>query len=249
MSKRCLVLLAAMACLTLTISCAMDNSTEQIAVIEPTATAAPAPASESSPAPAAADTPSASAAADQEDINMNNPNHREVAVLDTDAGVIVLGFFPDVAPKHVENFVQLARSGFYNGTKFHRIIPGFMIQGGDPNTKTADVSSWGMGGPGSTVPAEFNNKPHIRGTLSMARSSDPNSAGSQFFICQVPYPSLDGKYTVFGETLEGLEVVDKIVTAPIVPETKNRGDRPINPVAIKNVVITTWGEYQQTKSQ
>jgi len=245
MIKRYLVLLAVSACLTLTLSCAKDNAPGQSIVEVPTTTAAPEP----SPAPTVAETPAAPAAVNQENAAMNDPNNREVAVLDTDAGTIVLGFFPDAAPKHVENFIKLARSGFYNGTKFHRTIPGFMIQGGDPNTKTADVSSWGMGDPGYTIAAEFNSKPHIRGTLSMARSRDPNSAGSQFFVCQVPYPSLDGQYTVFGETLEGMDVVDKIISAPIVPETKNRGDRPVNPVAIKNIAITTWGEYQKSKSQ
>lgn len=128
-------------------------------------------------------------------------------------GQIVLRFFPDVAPNHVKNFVDLAKKGFYNGTTFHRVIPGFMIQGGDPNSKNADRGSHGMGGPGYHVNTEFNSKPHKRGTLSMARANDPNSAGSQFFICVNDANFLDWQYTVFGEVQSGLEVVDKVVSA------------------------------------
>jgi peptidyl-prolyl cis-trans isomerase B (cyclophilin B) len=126
-------------------------------------------------------------------------------------GEIVLKFFPDVAPGHVKNFVKLAREGFYNGTTFHRVIPGFMIQGGDPNSKSPDRSSHGMGGPGYKVKAEFNSRPHKRGTLSMARANDPDSAGSQFFICVADAHFLDWQYTVFGEVVSGMEVADKIV--------------------------------------
>lgn len=118
-----------------------------------------------------------------------------------------------MAPNHVKNFVDLAKKGFYNGTTFHRVIPGFMIQGGDPNSKNADRGSHGMGGPGYHVNAEFNSKPHKRGTLSMARANDPNSAGSQFFICVNDANFLDWQYTVFGEVQSGLEVVDKVVSA------------------------------------
>ncbi len=128
-------------------------------------------------------------------------------------GEIVLRFFPDVAPNHVKNFATLAGEGFYNGTTFHRVIPGFMIQGGDPNSKNADRSMHGMGGPGSRVKAEFNSKPHKRGTVSMARSNDPDSAGSQFFICVADSNFLDWQYTVFGEVVSGMEVVDKVVNA------------------------------------
>jgi peptidyl-prolyl cis-trans isomerase B (cyclophilin B) len=128
-------------------------------------------------------------------------------------GEIVLRFFPDVAPNHVKNFRTLAGEGFYNGTTFHRVIPGFMIQGGDPNSKNADRSMHGMGGPGSRVKAEFNSKPHKRGTVSMARSNDPDSAGSQFFICVADSNFLDWQYTVFGEVISGMEVVDKVVNA------------------------------------
>jgi peptidyl-prolyl cis-trans isomerase B (cyclophilin B) len=126
-------------------------------------------------------------------------------------GDIVLKFFHDVAPGHVKNFTDLARKGFYNGTTFHRVIPGFMIQGGDPNSKSANRSSHGMGGPGYTIKAEFNSKPHKRGVLSMARANDPNSAGSQFFICVADANFLDWQYTAFGEVVSGMDVADKVV--------------------------------------
>jgi peptidyl-prolyl cis-trans isomerase B (cyclophilin B) len=126
---------------------------------------------------------------------------------------IRLKFFPDVAPNHVQNMVKLAKNKFYDGTTFHRVIPGFMIQGGDPNTKDSDRSRHGMGGPGHRVKAEFSHRPHKRGILSMARSQDPNSAGSQFFICVADSKFLDGQYTVFGEVVSGMETVDRIVNA------------------------------------
>ncbi len=126
-------------------------------------------------------------------------------------GEIVLKFFPDVAPGHVKNFTDLAKKGFYNGTTFHRVIPGFMIQGGDPNSKNPDRSMHGMGGPGHKVKAEFNSKPHKRGIVSMARSNDPDSAGSQFFICVADANFLDWQYTVFAEVVTGMDVADKVV--------------------------------------
>ena len=126
-------------------------------------------------------------------------------------GDIVLQFFPDVAPGHVKNFTDLAKKGFYNGTTFHRVIPGFMIQGGDPNSKNPDRSMHGMGGPGHKVKAEFNSKPHKRGIVSMARSNDPDSAGSQFFICVADANFLDWQYTVVAEVVSGMEVADKVV--------------------------------------
>lgn len=126
-------------------------------------------------------------------------------------GDIVLKFFHDVAPGHVKNFIDLARKGFYNGTTFHRIIPGFMIQGGDPNSKNSDRSSHGMGGPGYKIKAEFNSTPHRRGVVSMARANDPDSAGSQFFICVADSNFLDWQYTAFGEVVSGMEVADKVV--------------------------------------
>jgi peptidyl-prolyl cis-trans isomerase B (cyclophilin B) len=126
-------------------------------------------------------------------------------------GEIVIRFFPDVAPGHVKNFVKLSQEGFYNGTTFHRVIPGFMIQGGDPNSKNPDRSMHGMGGPGYKVKAEFNSKPHKRGIVSMARANDPDSAGSQFFICVADANFLDWQYTVFGEVISGMDVADKVV--------------------------------------
>jgi len=136
------------------------------------------------------------------------------AVIETKFGNIELRFFPDAAPGHVNNFIELAKKGFYDGSTFHRVIPGFMIQGGDPNSKNPDKSGHGMGGPGYTIKAEFNNKPHKRGILSMARSASPDSAGSQFFICIADAPFLDRQYTVFGEVVSGIEVADKIVSQP-----------------------------------
>jgi len=128
-------------------------------------------------------------------------------------GDIHLRLFSDVAPNHVQNMLKLAKDKFYDGTTFHRVIPNFMIQGGDPNSKEQDRSRHGMGGPGYRVNAEFSSKPHKRGTLSMARSQDPNSAGSQFFICVADSSFLDGQYTVFGEVVSGMETVDRIVNA------------------------------------
>jgi peptidyl-prolyl cis-trans isomerase B (cyclophilin B) len=146
------------------------------------------------------------------------------AIIETKFGNITLKFFPDVAPGHVKNFIDLAKKGFYDGTTFHRVIPGFMIQGGDPNSKNADKRTHGMGGPGYTIKAEFNDRPHKRGTLSMARSQNPDSAGSQFFICVKDVPFLNNQYTVFGEVESGMEVVDKIVSQPRDPND-NPNDR------------------------
>jgi cyclophilin family peptidyl-prolyl cis-trans isomerase len=160
-------------------------------------------------------------------------NTNEVAVITTSEGVMVLEFYPDVAPNHVANFKKLARSGFYDGTAFHRVIPGFMIQGGDPNTKNDSAKdSWGMGGPGYTINAEFNSKHHARGILSMARTSDPNSAGSQFFICQADCGQLDGQYTVFGNLIKGFDVLDKIANTPT-----ESPDRPIKRVNVDSIKI------------
>src|SRR5437016_11871906 len=138
------------------------------------------------------------------------------AIIKTKFGEMEIKFFPELAPKHVENFITLAKSGFYNGTLFHRVIPGFMIQGGDPNTKdTNKISEYGMGGPpGAKLKAEFNATPHKRGVVSMARSGHPDSAGSQFFIVVKDSNFLDRQYTAFGEVIRGMEVVDQIVNAP-----------------------------------
>jgi peptidyl-prolyl cis-trans isomerase B (cyclophilin B) len=136
------------------------------------------------------------------------------AVIQTRLGAIHLRFFPEAAPNHVDNFISLARAGFFDGTIFHRVIPGFVIQGGDPTSKSLDRSMHGSGGPGYRVKAEFGTILHKRGIMSMARSSHPDSAGSQFFICLADVPSLDGKYTVFGEVTKGMDVVDKIAALP-----------------------------------
>jgi peptidyl-prolyl cis-trans isomerase B (cyclophilin B) len=154
------------------------------------------------------------------------------AVIETKFGNIELKFFPEAAPGHVSNFLELAKKGFYDGTTFHRVIPGFMIQGGDPNTKSPDRSQHGMGGPGYTIKAEFSEKPHKKGILSMARAQDPNSAGSQFFICVAKASSLDGKYSVFGEVTSGIEVVDQIVSQP-----RDKKDNPNDRVQMKVKVV------------
>jgi peptidyl-prolyl cis-trans isomerase B (cyclophilin B) len=162
----------------------------------------------------------------------------EVAVLKTSAGEMVLEFWPDVAPKHVENFKKLAADGFYDGTAFHRVIKGFMIQGGDPLTKDAKAQSrWGTGGPGYQIKAEFNKKPHTRGVLSMARSQDPDSAGSQFFICHGEPRFLDGQYTAFGKLIAGDDVLEKIATTKTAP-----GDRPLDRQEIQTVTIEPRGD-------
>jgi len=154
------------------------------------------------------------------------------AILETKFGKIELKFFPEVAPNHVSNFIELAKKGFYDGSTFHRVIPGFMIQGGDPNSKNPDKSKHGMGGPGYTIKAEFNGKPHKRGTLSMARAQDPDSAGSQFFICVADAPFLDKKYSVFGEVVSGMDVADKIVSQP-----RDSKDNPQERIEIKVQVV------------
>lgn len=154
------------------------------------------------------------------------------AVIETKFGNIELKFFPEVAPNHVNNFVELAKKGFYDGTIFHRVIPGFMIQGGDPNSRNANKAAHGTGGPGHTVKAEFNDKPHKRGILSMARAADPNSAGSQFFICVADAPFLDKQYTVFGEVVSGMDAVDKIVSQPRDPR-----DNPNERIEMKVKII------------
>ncbi len=160
-------------------------------------------------------------------------NPAEVAVINTTEGEMVLEFWPDVAPGHVENFKKLARQGFYDGTCFHRVIKGFMIQGGDPLTK--DLSredEWGTGGPGYRIKAEFNDRSHERGVLSMARSSDPNSAGSQFFICHGNPKFLDRQYTAFGRLVKGDDVLEKIATAATHPQ-----DRPNKRMGIESIKI------------
>lgn len=153
---------------------------------------------------------------------------KDVAVIDTTLGKIELEFFPEKAPKHVESFIKLANKGFYDGTTFHRVIPGFVIQGGCPNSKLGAKGIPGTGGPGYNLKAEFNDIKHVRGILSMARAQDPDSAGSQFFIMVDTVPSLDGKYTVFGKVTKGMDVVDKIVKS----ERDDR-DMPLKRVEMK----------------
>ena len=162
----------------------------------------------------------------------------EVAVIKTNLGTMVLEFYPEVAPKHVENFKTLAKKGFYDGTAFHRVIRGFMIQGGDPLTKDdANMARWGTGDPGYKIKAEFNDKPHVRGVLSMARSQDPDSAGSQFFICHDNAGSLDHKYTAFGKLIKGDDVLEKIATTETAP-----GDRPVKKVTVESIKIVPRSE-------
>ena len=157
---------------------------------------------------------------------------QEIAVIETKLGKVEVEFFEDKAPGHVKNFKDLAKKGFYDGTIFHRVIPGFMIQGGDPNTKSDDRSAHGMGGPGYSINAEFNDTPHRRGILSMARSQDPNSAGSQFFIVVKKASFLDGKYTAFGKVLSGMAVADQIVNAP-----RDKRDNPDERIEMKVKVV------------
>jgi cyclophilin family peptidyl-prolyl cis-trans isomerase len=212
---------------------ATETSTTTASVSDTAAmtdTAATAPVPATAPATSTA-TKTAAPAAKQEKKKMN-PYENQVAELHTTAGEIDIRFFPDVAPNHVKNFLDLAKQGFYNNTKFHRIIQGFMIQGGDPNTISGDPNSWGTGGSKQNINAEFNNVSHKRGIVSMARSNSPNSASSQFFIVVKDSTFLDKNYTVFGQVTKGMDVADKIVSAPTVGN-----DRPANPVAITSIVI------------
>lgn len=153
--------------------------------------------------------------------------------IETNFGNIVFELFPNIAPETVRNFTKLAKSNFYDGTLFHRVIPGFMIQGGDPNTKKSDKSKWGMGGPGYTIKAEFSSRSHLRGIVSMARAMDPDSAGSQFFIVTTDSTFLDKQYTVFGQVLQGMDVADKIVKLP-----RDKNDCPQQEAKIVRISIS-----------
>jgi peptidyl-prolyl cis-trans isomerase B (cyclophilin B) len=165
-------------------------------------------------------------------------NTDEVAVIKTSEGTMVAEFWPGEAPATVENFKKLAKQGFYDGTAFHRVIKDFMIQGGDPLTKDeTKQSAWGTGDPGYKIKAEFNKHSHVRGVLSMARSSDPNSAGSQFFICHGNPTFLDGQYTAFGKLIKGDDVLEKIATTKTLP-----GDRPVKRVNVESVKIEPRAE-------
>ena len=155
------------------------------------------------------------------------------AIIETNFGKIGFELLPNLAPETVRNFVTLVKSSFYDGTLFHRVIPGFMIQGGDPNTKKPDKSKWGMGGPGHTIKAEFNSKSHLRGIVSMARAMDPDSAGSQFFIVTTDSTFLDRQYTVFGQVIEGMDVADKIVNL-----SRDKNDCPNQEAKMLHVTIS-----------
>ncbi|MGH9998296.1 MAG: peptidylprolyl isomerase [Nitrosopumilaceae archaeon] len=155
------------------------------------------------------------------------------AIIETNFGKIVFELLPNLAPETVRNFVKLAKTSFYDGVLFHRVIPGFMIQGGDPNTKKPDKNKWGIGGPGYTIKAEFNSKSHLRGIVSMARATDPDSAGSQFFIVTTDSTFLDRQYTVFGQVIEGMDVTDKIVNLP-----RDKNDCPNQEAKMLHVTIS-----------
>ncbi len=167
---------------------------------------------------------------------MNSAN--EVAVIKTSEGEMVAEFWPEVAPNTVENFKKLARSGFYDGTAFHRIVKGFMIQGGDPLTKDpAKESRYGTGDPGYKIKAEFNDRSHERGVLSMARSSDPNSAGSQFFICLANVSRLDHQYTTFGKIIKGDDVLGKIGDTEVTTSDSGERSKPTKRVTVESIKI------------
>ncbi len=162
----------------------------------------------------------------------------EVAIIKTSAGEMTVEFWPDVAPKTVENFKTLAKKGFYDGTAFHRIIKGFMIQGGDPLTKDPSAEArWGTGDPGYKIKAEFNDRPHVKGVLSMARSANPDSAGSQFFICLDAAPHLDRKYTAFGKVTKGLDVLEAIGNTPVGQSAGGESSKPQKRIEVQSVKI------------
>jgi len=171
---------------------------------------------------------------------MPTPSAEEIAVIKTTAGEMTVAFWPEVAPQTVENFKKLAKDGFYDGTAFHRIVKDFMIQGGDPLSKKDDPMV-GTGGPGYQIKAEFNAKPHVRGVLSMARSSDPDSAGSQFFICLADARFLDGKYTAFGQLIKGDDVLRKIGETPTQAGSGGEKSKPCARVEVESVRIAPGG--------
>jgi peptidyl-prolyl cis-trans isomerase B (cyclophilin B) len=162
----------------------------------------------------------------------------EVAVIKTNEGEMVVQFWTDAAPNTIENFKKLARKGSYDGTIFHRIVKGFMIQGGDPNSKDpAKESTYGQGGPGYEIKAEFNNHSHDRGVISMARGPDPDSAGSQFFICLAPVRRLDRQYTTFGKLIKGVDVLEKIGDTPVTNNGMGEVSKPTKRIVIESVKI------------
>ena len=162
----------------------------------------------------------------------------EVAVIKTSEGDMVVQFWTDAAPNTIENFKKLARAGFYKGTIFHRIVKEFMIQGGDPNSKDpAKENSYGQGGPGYNIKAEFNDHSHDRGVVSMARGPDPDSAGSQFFICLAPVHRLDHQYTTFGKLIKGQDVLEKIGDIPVTRNSMGEPSKPTKRVVIESIKI------------
>jgi peptidyl-prolyl cis-trans isomerase B (cyclophilin B) len=169
---------------------------------------------------------------------MNAASTHEVAVIKTTEGEMVIEFWPEVAPKTVENFKTLAKKGFYDGTCFHRVIKDFMIQGGDPLTKDpAREAQWGTGDPGYKIKAEFSEKPHVRGVISMARSSDPHSAGSQFFICLADARFLDKQYTAFGQLIKGDDVLGKLGDTPTTRGSGGENSRPLKRVGVESIKV------------
>ena len=163
---------------------------------------------------------------------------KEVAVIKTTEGEMVIEFWPEVAPKTVENFKALGKKGFYDGTAFHRIVKGFMIQGGDPLTKDASKEQqWGTGGPGYSVKAEFNDRSHVRGVISMARSANPDSAGSQFFICHGDAKFLDHQYTAFGKLIKGDQVLEKIANTPVTAGSSGENSKPTRRIGVESIKI------------
>jgi len=188
--------------------------------------------------------------ADQEEASAELQGSETVVTLKTTQGEITVRFFAETSPEHTINFIEHSKSGLYTGTLFHRVIPGFMIQGGDPNSKDDNPGNDGMGGYSykgevTMLNAEFNDIPHTRGILSMARSRDVNSAGSQFFVMHAEYPSLNGQYSVFGEVIDGIEVVDFIANTP-----KNNRDRPNEDQRIEDVKVEEWSlaKIEKTKA-
>jgi len=180
-------------------------------------------------------------------VRVNNPSNApdarpapddEVAILRTGFGDLVAAFWPEAAPNTVANFKELARAGFYDGTCFHRVVRDFMIQGGDPLSKLPDQEHlWGTGDPGYAIPAEFNDRHHVRGVLAMARSDDPDSAGSQFFICLAEAPFLDGQYTAFGQLIAGDEVLARLGAVAVREGPDGEASRPVERVELESVRI------------
>ena len=169
----------------------------------------------------------------------------EVAVISTTKGDMVVQFWPDVAPKTVDNFKKLAKEKFYDGTAFHRVMKGFMIQGGDPNTKDpTKTAEYGMGGPGYNIDAEFNERKHVRGVLSMARSASPNSAGSQFFVCLGDASFLDRQYTAFGKLVKGEDVLGAIGDMPVHANSRGELSVPNERIEVKTVKIVPFSEVK-----